>query len=179
MPLRVVFFDRDDTLIENVPYNGDPERVVAMRFSYEALARLRANNILIAVVTNQSGVGRGWITLNDVDAVNARVEALLGPVAAWFICPHAPVEGCACRKPAPGLLLRALQHFDLTPAECAMVGDSLADMEAARAAGIRGILVPSATPLREILEGGEMAEHLLEAVDMLLESPMPRGDSMI
>ena len=88
--VAAVVFDRDETLIVNVPFNGDPQRVKFEFGVREALDRLRAAGLPLAVVSNQSGVGRGYITLEQVDAVNRRVEAMLGPFAGFFVCPHAP-----------------------------------------------------------------------------------------
>ena len=94
-----MLFDRDETLIVDVPFNGDPERVVAAPGAREQLDRLRSAGLPLAVVSNQSGVGRGLITLAQVEAVNRRVEELLGPFAGFFVCPHSPEERCECRKP--------------------------------------------------------------------------------
>src|SRR5690242_1599101 len=110
-----------------------------------ALDRLRASGLRLAVVSNQSGVARGLLTDGEVRAVNARVEQLLGPFDAWLYCPHGPTEGCACRKPQPGLLVAAANSLGVTPADCVVVGDIGADVRAARAAGAAAVLVP--TPL--------------------------------
>ena len=140
---KAVLFDRDGTLVVNVPYNGDPERVVPMPGARVALDRLREAGLLLGVVTNQSAVGRGYITMHQMWAVNTRIEAILGPMGYWSICPHAPEEACACRKPSPGLILEAARHLKVLPSECVMVGDVGADVQAALAAGARGILVPT------------------------------------
>lgn len=164
-----VLFDRDGTLIRDVPYNGDPARVEPMPGASEALSRLRRADLPVAVVTNQSGVAKGLITPDEMEQVNARVEELLGPFDAWAICVHDDADGCTCRKPAPGLLIRAAAVLDVSPRECVMVGDIGRDMEAARAAGARGILVPTPETLREEIERApEMAEDLLEVADRLL-----------
>src|SRR3954452_12602019 len=100
-----VLFDRDGTLVTDVPYNGDARAVVAAPTAREAVELLRARGVPFAVVSNQSGIARGVLTLEQVDAVNARVAALFGePGLAFFVCPHGESDGCACRKPAPGLL---------------------------------------------------------------------------
>ena len=103
-PPKAVLFDRDGTLVADVPYNGDPGRVVVMPGAREAVERLRAAGVATAVVSNQSGVGRGYLRVEQVEAVNRRVEELLGPLGPWLVCPHGPGEGCRCRKPAPGLI---------------------------------------------------------------------------
>lgn len=172
--VRAVLFDRDDTLIVNVPFNGDPERVVPLAGARLALDVLRSVGILTAVVSNQSGVGRGFITLEQVQSVNRRVEALLGPLGPWFICPHAPEDGCDCRKPAPGLIQRAALALGVAVEECVMLGDQLSDMEAARAAGAHGILLSAELPSGASPPSHAVAANLLEAVDILLRGEWPR-----
>jgi D-glycero-D-manno-heptose 1,7-bisphosphate phosphatase len=133
---RAVLFDRDGTLVVDVPYNGDPERVVPIDGARSCLDRLRAAGMRIAVVTNQSGIGRGLITLAQLDAVDARIETLLGPFDGWFVCTHAPEQNCDCRKPKPKLLLDAARVFGSDPSQCVFVGDKDEDAEAARRAGM-------------------------------------------
>ncbi len=165
-----VLFDRDDTLIVDVPYNGDPERVEPMPGARAALDRLRAAGIPVGLVSNQSGVARGLITATQVEAVNRRVEELLGPLDAVVWCPHGPDEGCGCRKPAPGLVLEAAARLGVDPSSCVVVGDIGADVGAARAAGARAILVPTAVTRREEIDGAaEVAPTVGAAVDRLLD----------
>ena len=164
-----VLLDRDGTLIVDVPYNGDPAKVVAMTGARDALDRLRAAGVALGVVSNQSGVARGLLTLERLDAVNRRVEELLGPLGPWAVCPHGPDDGCACRKPAPGLVLRAAAALGVDPARCAVVGDIGADVEAARAAGARPVLVPTPRTRPEELEAApEVAPDLRAAVELLI-----------
>lgn len=171
MTLQAVLLDRDGTLIWDVPYNGDPTRVTPMPGARAALDRLRAAGIRLAVVSNQSGVGRGLLRRDQVEAVNARVDALLGPFDAWCYCPHAPEDACACRKPAPGLLHAAATVLGIDPSRCAVVGDIGADMDAARAAGARGVLVPTPeTRAEEVAAAPAVAHTLQEAVDLLLHA---------
>jgi histidinol-phosphate phosphatase family protein len=169
---EAVLLDRDGTLIVDVPYNGDPGKVVALPGARRALDRLREAGVALGVVSNQSGVGRGLLTPERVDAVNRRVEELLGPLGPWAVCHHGPDDGCGCRKPAPGLVLRAAARLGLAPDRCAVVGDIGADVEAARAAGARGVLVPTPRTRREeVLAAPEVASDLAAAVDLLLAEP--------
>ncbi|PWR10743.1 haloacid dehalogenase, partial [Micromonospora acroterricola] len=138
-----VLLDRDGTLVEDVPYNGDPEKVRPVPGARPALDRLRAEGLRLAVVTNQSGLARDLFTERQMHAVNARIEELLGPFDDWAICPHDETDGCACRKPAPGLVHAAARSLGTTPHRCVMVGDIGRDMTAALAAGATGILVPT------------------------------------
>lgn len=139
-----VIFDRDGTIVVDVPYNGDPLAVLPVQGMRPALDRLRAAGIPIAVVSNQSGVGRGMITLEQVEAVNRRVEDLLGPFSASLYCPHAPDVDCECRKPKPKLILDAARAMGVDPACCIVIGDKPSDVEAARNAGAAAIFVDAA-----------------------------------
>ncbi|MDP8931914.1 MAG: HAD family hydrolase [Actinomycetota bacterium] len=169
-PPLAVLFDRDGTLVADVPYNGDPALVRALPGVREALDRLRAAHVKLAVVTNQSGVARGFLSPAQVAAVNASVDALLGPFDAFYVCPHGPEEGCYCRKPAPGLVLKAAADLGIEPARCAVVGDIGSDVAAAQLAGARGILVPTpATRPEEVVAAPEVASDLPAAVDRLLD----------
>lgn len=171
---QAVLVDRDGTLIVDVPYNGDPAQVQPMPGASEALARLRAARLPIAVVSNQSGIARGLLTADQVWAVNARVEALLGPFDAWLICPHEPADGCACRKPAPGMVFAAAEELGVAPSTCAFIGDIEADMAAADAAGAHGVLVPTAATLpHEVDRATCVAPDLAGAVDLLLTGDRP------
>ncbi|MDG9720944.1 HAD family hydrolase [Streptomyces sp. DH24] len=171
-PVRAVLFDRDGTLIEDVPYNGDPGLVRPVDGAREALALLRERGIRTGVVTNQSGIARGLLTDADVRRVNRRVDELLGPFDVWAICPHGPDDGCHCRKPEPGLVLWAAGRVCTAPADCAVIGDIGADVEAARRAGARGVLVPTpVTRPEETAAALHVAPDLMTAVRVLLDDP--------
>jgi HAD superfamily hydrolase (TIGR01662 family) len=165
-----VLFDRDGTLIVDVPYNGDPARVEPMPGARAALDRLRAAGLRLGVVTNQSGLARGRFTARQLAAVNARVEELLGPFDTWQVCPHDDTAGCRCRKPAPGLIDNAAAALGSTPARCVVVGDIGRDMVAAGAAGATGIIVPTAVTLpAEVAAAPARAAGLGAAADLILE----------
>lgn len=164
-----VLLDRDGTLVTDVPYNGDPDLVSPVPGAREAVERLRAAGVPTGVVSNQSGIARGLLTVAQVEAVNRRVEELLGPLGPWAVCPHGPDDGCACRKPLPGLVHQAAAALGVDPARVAVIGDIGADVEAARAAGARSVLVPTAVTLpEEIAAAPEVAPDLGAAVDLLL-----------
>ena len=166
---RAVLLDRDGTLVVDVPYNGNPDRVRPVPRAREALDRLRRAGIALAVVSNQSGVARGVLRLEQVHAVNQRVEEILGPLGLWFVCPHGPDDGCGCRKPAPGLVVQAAAALGVSPAECAVIGDTGADVDAARAAGARAVLVPTPVTRREeVAAAPEVATDIVAAVELLL-----------
>jgi HAD superfamily hydrolase (TIGR01662 family) len=169
---ELVLFDRDGTLVEDVPYNGDPERVWPVAGAAPALARLRAAGVRVGMVTNQSAVGTGRITPDQLEAVQSRVCADLGPFDVVRVCPHAPDAGCDCRKPRPGLVLSACAEAGAPPSRTVVVGDIETDLLAARAAGAASLLVPNAqTEALEVARArhtGRLAADLGEAADRLL-----------
>jgi HAD superfamily hydrolase (TIGR01662 family) len=161
----LVLFDRDGTLVHDFPYNGDPAWVRPVDGAKEALDRLRARGVRIGVVSNQSGVARGLITRDQVDACMDRLAELLGPFDTVQVCPHGPDDGCTCRKPAPGMVKAACAELDVHPARCVVIGDIGADVEAAAAAGALGILVPTPVTRREeVAAAGRRAQTLTAAV---------------
>ena len=175
-PLAGVLFDRDGTLVADVPYNGDPAAVRPMPTARTALRELRLAGLAIGVVSNQSGIARGLLTDAQVRAVNARVDRLLGPLDVWRYCPHGPDDGCQCRKPQPGMVLDAASYLGVPPTALAVIGDIGADMQAAAAAGARAVLVPTAVTRRsEVLAAPAVAPTLLGAVRLLLSNGIGRG----
>jgi histidinol-phosphate phosphatase family protein len=164
-----VLLDRDGTLVEDVPYNGDPEKVRPMPGARQALDRLRAAGLRLGVVTNQSGLARGYFTAAQLARVHARVEELLGPFDTWQVCPHDDDAGCGCRKPAPGLVRAAAADLGTTPRRCVVVGDIGRDVTAALAAGAAGILVPTpVTRPEEVAAAPHVAATLGAAVEEIL-----------
>lgn len=164
-----VLFDRDGTLVLDVPYNRDPAMVRPVPGARAALDLLRAAGIPVGVVTNQSGIARGLISTKQVDAVNRRVEELLGPFAVWQVCPHGAADACSCRKPQPGMVLAAAQRLGLPPDRVAVVGDIGADVEAAAAAGAASVLVPTpVTRPDEVAAAPVVRADLVGAVRHLL-----------
>ena len=150
--IQAVLLDRDGTIIVDVPYNGDPSLVEPVRRARESLDRLRAAGLRVGVLSNQSGVGRGMISMEDVNAVNRRVESLLGPFDGWFICPHAPEENCACRKPKPQLVFEAAKAWGIEPSRIAVVGDKESDIEVAGNAGGLGIKIDGTRTLADAVD---------------------------
>jgi histidinol-phosphate phosphatase family protein len=172
-----VLLDRDGTIIRDVPYNGDPTLVQAMPGARRALDRLRSAGIPLAVISNQSGIGRGLLDPAQVAAVNARVEELLGPFDAWAICPHAVEDGCDCRKPRPGLIHRAADQLGVDPRSCVVIGDIGSDVESARAAQARAILVPTPrTRAEEVRAAPVRARTLADAVELVLSDERSREE---
>jgi histidinol-phosphate phosphatase family protein len=170
-----VLFDRDGTLVVDVPYNADPALVEPMPTAVEAVRALRSAGMPLGVVSNQSGVARGLITPAQLHAVNARVEEIFGQFDTWQVCPHGPEDDCPCRKPRPGMVLAAAYALGVPASEVVVIGDIGADMAAAAAAGARGVLVPTAvTRPEEIRQAKATAATLVDAVSMVLGLPMTR-----
>jgi histidinol-phosphate phosphatase family protein len=166
---EAVLFDRDGTLIEDIPLNADPSLVRPRPGSREALTRLRSAGIKVGVVTNQAAIGRGQLSARDVEAVNHRVVELLGPFDTWQQCPHAPEDGCACRKPAPALITAACSELGVSSRRCVVVGDVGSDVEAALGAGAGAVLVPTReTRAREVRRAPNVAPDLSRAADLIL-----------
>ncbi|HEY0472379.1 MAG TPA: HAD-IIIA family hydrolase [Kribbella sp.] len=168
-PVRAVLFDRDGTLVYDVPYNGDPDLVEVVPDATTAIERLRAAGLRLGVITNQSGVGRGLISADQVATVNQKVDELLGPFHTWQVCPHTAEDHCACRKPAAGLVLAAAEELGVAASQIVVIGDIGSDLQAAQAAGARSVLVPNgATRAEEIAAAPVVASDLRAAVDHVL-----------
>ena len=142
---RALFLDRDGTLIVDKVYLADPAGVELIPGAAHALRRARALGYKLFLFTNQSGIGRGYHTLEDTHRVNTRLEELLGPPKPAFdgicIAPEAPDQPAVYRKPSPRYILEMVAQHGLDPAQCYMVGDSAADIQAARNAGIHAVVV--------------------------------------
>ncbi|MBI3820968.1 MAG: HAD family hydrolase [Planctomycetes bacterium] len=140
------FLDRDGTIVRDVGYARSPDDLELLPGAAAGIEQLRERGFLIIVITNQSGIGRGMLTENDYQLQVARLDQLLGSSArpdAHYHCPHHPTEAlgvykisCSCRKPAPGLFLKAAAEWNIDMNASIAVGDSPRDIEAARAAGI-------------------------------------------
>ncbi len=142
-----IFIDRDDTLIIDKEYLSDPAGVEFPKGAIDGLKRLRDAGYGIILITNQSGIGRGYFTENDLTAVHNRLKELLAAegleLAAIYYCPHAPDANCNCRKPKTGMLEAACKDFDIDLKTTAMFGDSKVDVQLAKNFGITAIQVTS------------------------------------
>lgn len=171
-PPLAVLLDRDDTIIEDGPYLNDPAGVRPLPGAADALTKLRERGLMLAVVTNQSGVAKGLISTEQLEAVNARVDAELGPFDSWQICVHDNDDGCRCRKPAPGMVEAAAEALGVDPARCVMIGDTGGDVNAALNARADAVLVPTKRTLpQEVTEArrrARVAATLTDAVEMVL-----------
>ena len=142
---RAVFLDRDGVVIADRHYLADPAEVVLLPGVADAMRRLAGDGFWLIGLSNQSGLGRGYFTVEDHAAVMNRLDDLLAAAGTgfdgFFYCPHAPEDGCACRKPARGLLDEAARHFRYDAAASWVIGDKPSDVELGLAAGLRAVMV--------------------------------------
>ena len=151
-----VFLDRDGVLNQNrADYVRTWEQVEFLPGVFAAMQRLAGSPFVVVVVTNQSAVGRGLMTAQGLAAINQgivrQVQQAGGRIDAVYACPHTPEDGCDCRKPRPGLLLRAAQDLAIDLAQSFLVGDAISDMEAALAVGCRPIMVRTGRGVKQAL----------------------------
>jgi D,D-heptose 1,7-bisphosphate phosphatase len=152
MTRAAVFLDKDGTLIEDVPYNVGPDLIRLAPGVAEGLPRLRSAGFRLIVISNQSGVARGYFAEEAIGPVRERLRELLGGVGVeldgFYYCPHHPdgvvpryATACGCRKPEPGMILEAAREHDIDLGRSWFVGDILDDVEAGRRAGCRTVLI--------------------------------------
>ena len=182
---RAVFLDRDGTIIEEVGYLDRPERVEFFPWTIDAIRVLNQAGLAVVLVTNQSGIARGFFTDAVVDEVHRKMESMLSAggahIDAYYYCPHHPdgkVPGlakvCDCRKPARGMVDRAVTEFGIDPLRSFVVGDRWLDVELARAVGAKGVLVRTGygeavehTPPRD-LTADAVVDNLIAASSWIL-----------
>ena len=142
---RAVLLDRDGTIAVEKHYVSDPNELELIPGAGDAIRRLGEHGLLVAVVTNQSAIGRGYFDAMRLEQIHARLLELLAAEGAVvhgvYVCPHAPNEGCDCRKPNTGLLRKAASELSFDLSNAFMVGDKAADIEAGRRSGATTILV--------------------------------------
>ena len=144
--MKLILLDRDGVINQDSEhYIKSPEEWQALPGSLEAIAKLNNAGYKVSVVTNQSGVGRGMYSLATLDEIHQKMHDELSQVNGHldkiFYCPHAPDDNCECRKPKPGLLTQALEHFGIAPEHTIFIGDSIRDIQAADAAHCHSALV--------------------------------------
>ncbi|MDP9179290.1 MAG: HAD family hydrolase [Gemmatimonadota bacterium] len=171
-----VFLDRDGTIIKDVSYLSRPEQVELLDGAAEAIARINAALVPAVIVTNQSGIGRGYFSVADYELTEQRLSALLAErgarVDTTYYCPHAPEENCRCRKPGTLLFERAADDLHIDLRNALFIGDRFRDIEPAMSFGAQGVLVPiPTTPGDEIaraVESARVADSLSVALDWYL-----------
>jgi D-glycero-D-manno-heptose 1,7-bisphosphate phosphatase len=163
-----IFLDRDDTIIKNVPYLGDPSQVRILPGVPEALDHWEKAGFSLFIISNQSGVGRGLITKEQVLAVNDEMNRQLGKnfFAAIYNCYAAPEDPWSAeeRKPSPGLVRKAILDHDLDLTRSFMVGDRLSDVQCGKNAGCRSVLVLTGDPGKEQDEAKRVADFIADGL---------------
>jgi rfaE bifunctional protein nucleotidyltransferase chain/domain len=161
----LVLIDRDGTLVKDASF--DPGQVELLRGVAESLKRLQDAGYLLCIVSNQQGIGLGYFGYRDFIDGNRKLLRLLGKegiaIRKIYFCPHSLGEPCDCRKPAPGLILKALRDLNAAPENAFVIGDSIEDMEAASAAGCSGLYVGPDHPRYTAITFSEAAETILKA----------------
>jgi D-glycero-D-manno-heptose 1,7-bisphosphate phosphatase len=182
-----VFLDRDGVLIEEVSFLASMHHLALFPWTTDAIRALNRAGLPVVVVTNQSGIARGFFTAAFVDEVHREISARLGAggarIDAYYYCPHHPdgrvteyAQSCDCRKPERGLIDRAARDLNLDPARSFVVGDKWSDVELARTAGARGILVRTGHGAAEaLLPSGDVTadavvDNLAAAASWILKS---------
>jgi D-glycero-D-manno-heptose 1,7-bisphosphate phosphatase len=166
-----VFVDRDGTIMRDVDYCGDPAEVELLDGASVALRRLKEHGFKIIVVTNQSGIGRGFFNVEQYRKVEAEVARQLGDnlIDATYYCPHRPEENCKCRKPSPEMIFTAAREHDVELAHSFFIGDKRSDMECGRNADLKTILVRTGYGKTTDSRLADLvAENLNEAADLIL-----------
>jgi D-glycero-D-manno-heptose 1,7-bisphosphate phosphatase len=161
---RAAFLDRDNTLIYDPGYIHEPEKVELLEGVPEGLKLLKERGFLLIVVSNQSGIGRGYFKEEDCWAVNRKLQELLKPydvqIDGFYFCPHKPSEKCNCRKPKTLLVEKAARDFGVSVSESVVIGDKDSDVEMGFRAGCRLAVKVGASPF----------DNFLKAVEFVLSS---------
>jgi D-glycero-D-manno-heptose 1,7-bisphosphate phosphatase len=160
---KAIFLDRDNTLIKDDGYIHEPEKVELLRGVPEGLKLLREKGYLLIVVSNQSGIGRGYFQEKDFHAVNERLQELLKPydvqIDDFFFCPHHPDDNCNCRKPKTGMVEKAVKKWNIDVSKSFVVGDKEIDVMLALNAGCKGGFLVGEEPFKDFLS---VAKHIVE-----------------
>ncbi len=175
---RAVFLDRDGVLMEDNNYVGQLERVQIIPAAFEALRRLQQAGFALFVVTNQSGIGRGYFTRDHVEIVHNHLNKQFAAhgirIDRYYVCPHHPDDNCDCRKPSPKSLRDAAKEFHLDLAGCYMIGDRASDIKAGHNAGVKTILVLTGAGKQTHAEAKVTPDHVAAdisaAADWILAS---------
>lgn len=180
---RYVLLDRDGTIIVERDYLRNPHQVALLPGAAEGLRQLNSQGLGLIVVTNQSGIGRGYFDGTQLAAVNDRLRNLLVlegvQLDALYVCPHRPEDDCRCRKPKPGLVEQAVRDFHFLPEQAFVIGDKTSDVELGRAVGATTLLVRSGygaeTEQRHAIRPDHVVDDLAEAAEVIQETLLSNG----
>jgi histidinol-phosphate phosphatase family protein len=169
---KALFVDKDGTIIEDLPYNVDPAKIRFMPGVPEGLRLVHAAGYRIIVVTNQSGIARGYFTEEELAAASRRIAGMMAeagvPLAGFYFCPHLPggvIPGydiaCSCRKPQPGLIVRAAREHAIDVTRSWIAGDILNDVEAGHRAGCRAVMIDTGKETEWVLSRERLPDHIV------------------
>ncbi|MCL4640615.1 MAG: HAD family hydrolase [Olivibacter sp.] len=182
---KAVFLDKDGTIIPDIPYNVDPNRITFEKGVVRGLKELAANGFVFIIITNQSGIAKGYFTEDEIFEVKKALARLfieegLPPFEGFYFCPHHPdgivsrfSYACNCRKPQPGLLERAAEDHHISLSQSWMIGDILNDVEAGNRAGCKTILIDNGNETEWMVDGYYrrpyyVASDFLEAANKII-----------
>jgi len=176
---KAVFIDKDGTLISDVPYNVNPELIRFEEYAFESLYMLQQKGYHLVVVSNQPGVSLGYFKEEDLKAVEEKIKDSLLEKNVWlngfYYCPHSPKEKCNCRKPKPGLFLKAAEEMEIDLSQSWMIGDILNDVEAGKRSHCKTILIDNGNETEWVSNTNRipdfMVNHLKAAAEIILLNP--------
>jgi D-glycero-D-manno-heptose 1,7-bisphosphate phosphatase len=174
---KAVFLDRDGTIMKDASHVGQVDQVVLIPKAVQSLKRLQEAGYKLFVITNQSGVGRGYFTHEAVESIHTHLNERFNEVGVrlerYYVCPHHPEDHCDCRKPKPKFLLEAAQEYGLDLSRCFMIGDRASDIQAGLNAGTKTILVLTGvgheTLARQEIKPDHVAADLAAATTWILD----------
>jgi histidinol-phosphate phosphatase family protein len=182
---KAIFLDKDGTLIPDIPYNVNPDLVTLSNHTIKGLKMLSDLGFQLIVISNQSGVAKGYFSLNELLHVESKLQQLLSPhtveIKAFYYCPHNPENNCDCRKPQPGMLLKAANDLEINLSESWMIGDILNDVEAGNKAGCKSILIDNGNETEWLMNPNRhpsfLAKNINHAAEIINRSiSMPQPD---
>jgi len=181
--IKAIFLDRDGTVIKEKPgvYLHKPQDVKLYKNTLKAFGLFKKMGYTIFIVSNQSGIGRGYFTSKEVDAVNAQMLKLLKPAAgikAIYYCPHAPGTPCTCRKPAPQMGLEIIAKYGVDAAQSYMVGDKKSDIDFGNILGMKSVLVLTANGRAQQKKYGGTMHAAKIAADIYGAAKFIHGESL-
>lgn len=171
---KAVFVDRDGTIIAEKGYLADPAGVEILLYALEGIKFLKEAGFKIIVITNQSGVGRGYFTLKELKRVNNYVSKIFkennAKIDGFYFCPHTPKDNCGCRKPKPGMIKRAQKDFDIDLKKSYVIGDSLKDIQLGQSNEMPAILIMTGygEKTKKLIKPDFIAKNLFEAANWIL-----------
>lgn len=161
---KAVFVDRDDTINRDVPYCSRPEDFELLLTVGTGIRLLNREGFKVVVITNQSGIARGYFTEEMLERIHQKMVDELAKygaqVDAIFYCPHYPDEGCECRKPKPKLTYQAIKQLHIDPRQSFIIGDRLMDVELARTIGCKSVMIPSELGKEELKNSSVFPDYI-------------------